>query len=69
MIEDQKIYYAGPISRAFELVHLDYSSFVFCSRISPIIRLPGPTFSVLCLRSCLPFIITVLGLGSNIQRP
>ena len=29
MIEDQKIYYAGPISRAFELVHLDHSSFVF----------------------------------------
>lgn len=37
------------------------------SRVSPIIRVPGPTFSHLGLRSCVSCIISIPGIGSQIS--
>ena len=63
MIEYQKNYYSDPIFRTLDSVHLDHGFCVpgliedgsgqvcFGSRVSPIIRIPGPTFSLLCLES------------------
>ena len=59
VIEDQKFYYSDPIYRTFDQVHLDHSFCAlgstrdvgFASRVSPIINVPDPSFSVLVLGS------------------
>ena len=59
VIEDQKHYYSDPIYRTFDYVHLNRSSCVpgsaidvcFRSRVSPIMSVPDPSFSVLGLGS------------------